>query len=257
MENNHKTIYDFQFELIYDYFSRLHRQGPGSLATTKKALSFIDGLNAESCIADIGCGTGTQTLYLAENTQGHIIASDIFPGFIDRLNANAQKAGFQDRITATVADMCSLSFDDEQFDLIWSEGAIYNVGFERGVTAWRKFLKPNGYIAVSEASWFTVERPKEIDDFWMANYPEMDLISTKIAQMERAGYRCVASFIEPEECWIKEYFAPQAQAQESFLRDHGQHQEARDFVSNERHEEALYMKYKDYYGYVFYIGQKI
>lgn len=257
MENEYKTIHDFQYELIYDYFSRLERQGPGFKEVTLKALSFIDGLSAESRIADIGCGSGTQTLYLAENTEGHITASDIFPGFIDKLRANASKAGFQDRITAMVADMKQLPFSDEQFDLIWSEGAIYNVGFKNGLNQWRKYLKPNGYVTVSEATWFTVERPKEIDDFWMANYPEIDLISTKIAQMERAGYKCVASFIEPEECWTKEYFAPQAAVQEAFLRDHGKLQAALDFVANERHEESLYMKYKDYYGYVFYIGQKI
>ena len=84
--------------------------------------------------------------------------------------------------------MDALPFQEEELDLIWSEGAIYNIGFERGMNEWNKFLKKNGFIAVTEASWFTPERPSEIDDFWMANYPEIDTIPRKIAQMEKAGY---------------------------------------------------------------------
>lgn len=63
--------------------------------------------------------------------------------------------------------MDNLPFQDEELDLIWSEGAIYNIGFERGMYEWNRFLKKNGFIAVTEASWFTPERPAEIEDFWM------------------------------------------------------------------------------------------
>lgn len=257
MSKDNKTIHDFQFELICDYFSRIDRQGPGSLEVTKKALSFITGLSEESQIADIGCGTGKQTLYLAESIEGHITASDIFPGFIDRLQKNILKVGLQNRISAIVADMKELPFSDEQFDLIWSEGAIYNIGFENGIKQWKKYLKPGGYITVSEASWLTTSRPKEIENYWMASYPEIDVISAKIAQMEQAGYKCIACFIEPEECWTKEYFALQSEIVEAFLRDHANNQAAHDFVANEQYERLLYEKYKNYYGYVFYIGKKL
>ena len=257
MSNDNKTIHDFQFELICDYFSRIDRQGPGSLEVTKKALSFITGLSEESRIADIGCGTGKQTIYLAQSVEGNITASDLFPGFIDLLQNNIKKLGLQNRIRAIVADMNELPFSDEQFDLIWSEGAIYNIGFENGIKQWKKYLKPGGYIAVSEASWLTTCRPKEIEDYWMASYPEIDVISAKIAQMEQAGYKCIASFIEPEECWTKEYFALQSEIEEAFLSDHSNNQAAFDFVASEQNERLLYEKYKDYYGYVFYIGKKL
>jgi hypothetical protein len=52
---------------IYDYFSNTERQGPGSPEITLKALSFINGLTEKSKIADIGCGTGGQTMVLAKN----------------------------------------------------------------------------------------------------------------------------------------------------------------------------------------------
>ena len=43
----------------------MERQGPGSPEVTLKALSFVDGLTDEYLIADIGCGTGGQTMVLA------------------------------------------------------------------------------------------------------------------------------------------------------------------------------------------------
>lgn len=80
---------------------------------------------------------------------------------------------------------------NEELDLIWSEGAIYNIGFEYGLNLWRSFLKKGGYIAVSEVSWFTDERPAEINDFWMDAYPEINTIPNKLAQMQKAGiYSC-------------------------------------------------------------------
>jgi SAM-dependent methyltransferase len=153
--------------------------------------------------------------------------------------------------------MDNLPFQEEELDMFWSEGAIYNIGFERGLNEWRKFLKPGGYVAVTEASWFTDERPEEINQFWEDAYPEIDTIPNKVAQMQKAGYIPVATFILPENCWTEHFYALQVSAQETFLKKHAGNQAAEDLVANERHEAQLYAKYKAYYGYVFYIGKKI
>lgn len=152
--------------------------------------------------------------------------------------------------------MDNLPFQNEELDLIWSEGAIYNIGFERGMNEWNRFLKKDGFIAVTEASWFTPERPAEIEDFWLANYPEIDTIPTKIAQMEKAGYTLTAHFILPENCWTEHFYAPQFPAQEAFLKEYSGNAAAADLIAGQRHEQSLYDKYKEYYGYVFYIGPK-
>ena len=133
----------------------MERQGPGSPEVTLKALSFVDGLTDESLIADIGCGTGGQTMVLAGHVPGQITGIDLFPGFIDIFNRNARQLGLQDRVKGIVGSMDALPFGEEELDMIWCEGAIYNIGFERGLKEWRKYLKPGGYIAVSESSWFT------------------------------------------------------------------------------------------------------
>ncbi len=252
-----KSIHDFDFKLICEYFSGMERQGPGSPEVTVKALSFIDNLTKESKIVDIGCGTGGQTMVLANHTPGLITGIDLFVDFIDIFNANSRRLNLQDRVKGIVASMDNLPFQQEEFDLIWSEGAIYNIGFERGLNEWRKFLKTGGFIAVSEASWFTEKRPVEIDGYWKDAYPGIDIISNKVGQMQKAGYIPMAAFVLPENCWTEHFYAPQVPAQEKFLKKHAGNKTAEALIENQRQEADLYYKYKEFYGYVFYIGKKI
>lgn len=257
MNDENKSIHEFDFSFICEYFSALERQGPGSPQVTVKALSFIEGLNDQSHIADLGCGSGGQTLVLAQHTAGSITAIDMFPEFIDLLNLNAKKHQLDDRVKGVVGSMDDLSFDEQSLDLIWSEGAIYNIGFEKGLKLWHKYLKPGGYIAVSEATWFTDERPAEIEEFWLREYPGIGTIASKVDQMQKAGYIPVATFILPEECWRENFYIPQVPIQESFLMKYPDNDNARELVQNMQHEAILYEKYSAYYGYVFFIGKKI
>jgi len=257
METDEAMIYDFNLNLICDYFGRLERQGPGSPESTERALSFIDNLSSESKIADLACGTGGQTMTLAQNTTGAITGLDIFPGFIEKFNANAEKFGVRNRVKGIVGSMDDLPFQPEEFDVIWSEGAIANIGFEKGLRYWRGFLKRGGYIAVTYESWFTDERPAEIEKFWVDAVPEMSTISHNIAILQKAGYKLIAAFALPDTCWSHTYFAPQKAIQRAFLDDNAGNDSAKAFVNYMDHEAELYSKYKQYYGYVFYIGKKV
>lgn len=257
MSNENKSIHEFDFSLICEYFSGLERQGPGSNENTIRALSFIPELSQDALIADLGCGTGAPAITLAKHSHGHITGVDLFPDFIELFNKYVERDQFQDRVKGIVGSMKDLPFRNESLDLIWSEGAIYNIGFVKGLKYWRRFLKDGAYIAVTDASWFTDERPGEINDFWNEAYPEIDTIPNKVAQMQEAGYVPVASFIIPESCWTNHFYEPQVRNQKLFLKRHPGNKTARELVANERREAALYSKYKPYYGYVFYIGKKI
>lgn len=258
MSNENKTISEFDLNIICEYFSNVERQGPGSPEATLKALGFVGHLTDESRIADLGCGTGGQTRVLAQHAPGQITGLDLFPGFIDLFNERARQLGLDGRVKGVVGSMeDTLPFGKESLDLIWSEGAIYNIGFERGLCEWKQYLKKGGYIAVTEASWFTDERPAEIEDFWMKAEPAIDTIPVKLAQLQRAGYVPVATFILPENCWTEHYYAPQAGVQEKFLRKYAGDRSVERFVAFVRQEAELYRRYKEFYGYVFYIGKKI
>jgi SAM-dependent methyltransferase len=256
MDNEKHTIHEFDLNIIYEFFSDTERQGPGSPEETLKALGFIDGLTEKSKIADIGCGTGGQTMVLGENTSCEIIGVDTWEGVIKQFNQNAQIRNLQDRVKGIVGNMEDLPFEEGEFDLIWSEGAIYNIGFERGINEWRKYLKLGGYIAVTENTWFTENRPAEIQEFWDSIYPEIDSIPNKVAQMQKAGYLPVATYILPESIWM-DYYSWQILRRESFLKKYKGNKSVEAFVDAMRYEAELYYKYKAYYGYVFYIGKKI
>jgi len=181
----------------------------------------------------------------------------LFPLFIELFNHNACLLGLQDRVQGVIESMDQLSFKDEELDLIWSEGAIYHIGFQRGLAEWKRFLKTGGFIAVTEVSWFTEERPSEINDFWLDAYPEIDTIPRKVAQMQQAGYLPMATFVLPENCWTEHFYAPQAIAQENFLKKYAGNSTVESLIASQRHEAQLFDKYKAYYGYVFYIGKKL
>src|SRR5574344_1381278 len=124
MENNLPSIHDFDVNLICDYYAGLHRQGPGSPEATQKALSFIPPLPASAIIVDLGCGTGGQTMVLAEHTQGTIIGFDLFPPFIEAFNRQAAAVGVSDRVEGRIGGREAPPFAAGFLDLSWCEGAI-------------------------------------------------------------------------------------------------------------------------------------
>ncbi len=251
------TTHKFEFDLINEFFTELERQGPGSPEETLRALSFIGNLSNKTKIADLGCGTGAQTMVLAQNTEATITALDLYAGSIEKLNRAAGELGLQSRVKGIVGSMDNLPFQNEEFDLIWSEGAIAGIGFEKGLNHWKRFLKKDGYIAVTYESWYTNERPAEIEKWWVEAVPEIGTIGHNISIMQKTGYIPVAAFTLPESCWTDNYFAPQKVRQEEFLKKHQGNKTVEDMIAFMKREADLYAKYKQYYGYVFYIGKKI
>ena len=116
MNNDNNTILGFDVNLICDFFLNTERQGPGSPEVTLKALSFIDNLTDKSLIADLGCGTGGQTMILAQHAPGKITGIDFFPGFIERFNKNAEKLNLQNRVKGIVGSMDDLSFEEYELE---------------------------------------------------------------------------------------------------------------------------------------------
>jgi ubiquinone/menaquinone biosynthesis C-methylase UbiE len=137
------------FDFVIETHIKLNRQGPGSPEMTIKALNHLDNHNKILRVADLGCGTGGQTMVLAQNIAGNIIGIDQCPDFINVFNDNAKKLNLHERVHGIVGSMENLPFQKEEFDLFWSEGAIDNIGFERGLKHWHGFLKKNGYVAVT------------------------------------------------------------------------------------------------------------
>jgi len=245
-------------ELLIDLHKNQNRQGPGSENETKKALSLaMLDKTKQLKVADIGCGTGASTIFLAKQLNAHITAVDFLPEFIDILKEASIRDGLGKKITPIVCSMDNLPFGEEEYDVIWSEGAIYNMGFERGIKEWRRYLKPGGTLAVSEITWITNNRPSEIETYWIREYPEIDMASSKIKILEKNGYSLTAYFVLPENCWIENYYRPLQNSFTAFIKRNDHSNEAQEIVRNEEAEIALYEKYKPYYSYGVYIAKKL
>jgi ubiquinone/menaquinone biosynthesis C-methylase UbiE len=208
-------------------------------------------------IADIGCGTGASTVVLAQRVKGHITAVDVLQDFLDVLERNAENMGLAENISTRCCSMDNLPFGDEEFDVIWSEGAIYNIGFERGIQDWKRYVKVGGLLVVSEITWITAHRPSELQTYWEREYPEIDVASSKIGVLEKNGYAPIGYFVLPEQCWLDNYYRPMQESFQHFLTRNGNTKEARAVVDAERREIEMYEHYKTFYSYGVYIARKL
>jgi cyclopropane fatty-acyl-phospholipid synthase-like methyltransferase len=244
--------------LLIDLHRRQYRQGPGGDPETLLAIT-LSGLSSKSTlsVADIGCGTGASSLVLAKELSAKITAIDLFPEFLAELEQRAEAAGLSDRLKTRAASMDDRLFQDASLDAIWSEGAIYNVGFENGIRAWRRYLKPGGVLAVSEITWLTKDRPKELTDHWIAEYPEVDTASAKLRLLEAYGYAPIGYFPLPKRCWLENYYRPLQDEFEAFLARHDGSDAARLIVEAERNEIALYERHSEFVSYGFYIARRV
>lgn len=246
--------------LLADLHVRNARQGPGSEAATLQALALLElaGLDRTKplAIADIGCGTGAAALPLLRETNATITAVDLLPQFLEALVERATAAGVVDRITTIEADMAELPFREGQFDVLWAEGAIYNIGFTRGITDWQRFLKPGGMLVVSEITWRTTVAavPEPLRAHWEREYPEVAPAAAKLSALEAAGYASIGYFPLPPACWRTEYYAPLSAGFPDFLARHEQSAAARAIVENEQHEIELYTEYQDFVSYGVYLA---
>lgn len=247
-----------ELELIIDLNKNSERQGPGSEKETLKALDLMNLQEGKYLkIADIGCGSGAQTITLAKNLNGQITAVDLFHEFLDELNVRSKESGLNEKIITLEKSMDDLPFKHEDFDIIWSEGAIYNIGFENGIKKWKDFLKSGAYLAVSEVTWISNTRPQQIQEFWTREYPQIDTASNKIRVLEDNGFTLAGYFILSENSWIENYYKALEAGFDDFLERNNNSDRAKKVIEEYKDEIDVYLNYKDYYSYGFYIARKI
>ena len=240
-------------DLFYEIYDALPRGGPGNNESTKKAFKLIPDLPGSPKILDIGCGKGIQTIELMKISDGYMVAVDNHRTFLSALYMNAQKAGISERLSCIQGDMFSLGFKPHTFDLIWSEGAIYILGFEKGLKSCRSFLRTNGCIAVTEITWLKENPPAEVDGFFNQEYPDMHNIQANLEIIDTAGYDLIDYFVLPEEAWWDDYYYPLEERVKEVKPNYKNNKNALKLFDLLHLEIEMYRKYSDYYGYVFYI----
>lgn len=243
------------WKYFYEIFEEIPRQGPGTRESTERAVKSISPLNRESRILDIGSGTGAQTFDLAGATDARIMAIDSHPPFIEKLVKRSRELGFDKRITAQVGDMAELKFPDGSFDVVWSEGAIFVIGFAQGLSSWRRLLKPGGHMVISEYCWFKENPPKELVDLHFDGCPEAETVAARRKDIAAQGYKLVDEFVLPDAGWWENFYVPLGIVLENFRKKHAGNAEALEVASRCQLEIDLCRKYSDFFGYVFFVLQ--
>jgi SAM-dependent methyltransferase len=242
--------------MFFELHAGLLREGPGDDASTERALRLLPDLPAHPRILDIGCGPGAQTLVLARATGGTVTAVDVHQPFLDELMQRARAAGLAESIRPLRASMDALPFEPESFDLVWSEGSIYIMGFERGLRAWRPLVRRDGYVVVSELTWLVDDPPAPARSFWDEAYPAMRSVTGNRATIERCGYAHVADFVLPKQAWLTDYYGPLSRRIDLLERRHADDPAALRFLAGERGEIDVFTAHGDAYGYVFYLMRR-
>lgn len=246
---------DQMMDVFFEIHTDLPREGPGSSESTRKAFRMLPDIPEDPSILDVGCGPGLQTLDLASLTEGKITALDNHQPYLDRLSEKAKQSGLTERIQVVNGDMFSLDFAPGSFDLIWAEGSIYIMGFEKALGAWKPLLKKPGYLSATEVAWIKANPPEELRLFWAEEYPAIQDNEANIASIRRAGYSLIGQFILPESAWWDPYYTP-LEARLGLLREkYRDNSEALAVVELHEREIDFYRKYSDYYGYIFYVMQ--
>lgn len=197
--------YEVYMKHFFKVFERMKRQGPGGRATTLKAFEKAAGQGEINTILDVGCGKGASSLVLAEISDAFITAVDNHQPFLDHLKAQAGRLGVDGQIATVNMSMSALDFPCPSFDLIWSEGSAYIMGFEKALEAWRPLVNPAGFLFVSEAVWLTDRPSPACADYWRVEYPVMTDVKTRKAQARQLGYDILSWFILPREDWTAFY----------------------------------------------------
>ena len=233
----------------------LPREGPGNPASLERALGLVGPLPEHARVLDIGCGPGAQTLELARRLpSASIVAVDLHAPFLQSLESSARAAGVEERIETLEANMHDLAehFEPQSFDLLWSEGAAYNLGLEVALRTWRPLLTPGGRIALTEPVFLTKTTPAPVREMF-AEYPAMQSVEGCRTTVRECDYELLADFVLPEAAWRDDYYAPLAarldELEEQFPTDSPE----RLVAAEHRQEIALFDQHCDHYGYCFLI----
>ena len=202
---------------------------------TRKAFQMLPKLEKPR-ILDIGCGSGVPTIELANLSDGEIIGIDVNQSLLDKLNNKIEKEGFSNRVKTMKCSLFEIDFPDESFDIIWAEGSISIIGFEKGLKEWSRLLKTNGFLVVHD---------------------EIKNISNKLKKIPNCGYKLINYFSLPEDAWWIEYYSPLEKRIQELSIKYIEHPEILRALDKKKEEIERVKKNPRNYGSIFFIMQKL
>jgi SAM-dependent methyltransferase len=243
--------------IFFELYESLPRQGPGNRACAARALAFCRDLPPAAAVLDLGCGVGGQTLHLADLTSSSIVALDSHAANIERLRATVAVRGLAEWIQPVVGDMAEPGLPPASFDLVWSEGALYNIGIEKALHVCRVLLRAGGYLAFTDAVWRRDNPPSEVKASFDGDYPTMGRVPDVLAAIERSGFSLIGHFTLPDEAWWEDFYTPMEIRIDELRGKYEDDDEALAVLDQLAQEPEMHRRYSDYYAYEFFVARLI
>jgi len=244
------------WQIFFEVFETLPRQGPGNRACAAKALALCRDLPPLPAVIDLGCGVGGQTLHLAELTSGTIVAVDSHAPSIKRLRATVAERGLSQRVLPVVGDMANLGLQPASFDLVWSEGALYNISIENAMRVCHGLLRPGGYLAFTDVVWCKENPPPEVKATFDLDYPSMGRVPDVLAVIERCGFSLIGHFALPDEAWWDDFYTPMQRRIEELRGRYAVDGEALAVLNQIAQEPEMHQRHSDYYAYELFVVRR-
>jgi SAM-dependent methyltransferase len=241
--------------LFLEVYEPLPRQGPGDRASAARALALCAGLPEIPSILDLGCGAGGQTLHLTELTAGRIVAIDRHTPSVERLRMRAAEHGVADRVEALVGEMDDPGQAPESFDLVWSEGAFYNIGIERALRVCHPLLRAGGYLVFTDAVWRKDDPPPEVTESF-ADYSSMGTAADLVAVIDESDFSLVGHFTLPDRAWWDDFYTPMERRIAELQSKYRDDAEALEVLSQLAQEPEMHRQHAAYYAYELFVGRK-
>jgi ubiquinone/menaquinone biosynthesis C-methylase UbiE len=243
-------------EYIYEVCEALPRSGPGDNESTRRAFDIIPHFRTPPFILDIGCGQGMQTIELAKISKGKIIALDNHQPFLDLLVDQAKKQKVEEKIVPKNISMLEMYFNEKTFDLIWSEGALYFMGFQNGLKRCHHVLKEKGCLAVTELVYTGPNPPAAVVEYFESEYPDIKRIEENIEIIKGEGFDLISNFTLPETAWLDNYYLPMELELPPLTEKYQGNEVAQAVFNGFQSEADFYKKYSNFYGYEFFVMKK-
>jgi len=205
------------------------------LKYTRKAFQLLPKLDKPR-ILDVGCGSGVPTIELAKLSKGEVVGLDIDQSLLDELNRKIEVEGLSNRVTTRKCSMFEMDFPDESFDIIWAEGSISVIGFERGLKEWRRLLKPRGFLVVHAETRKMLDKLKKIPSF---------------------GYKLLNHFSLPEDAHWTEYYKPLEIRIQELRAEYKNDPEILEVLRKHQNEIDMVKRNPKEFSSAFYIMQKL
>lgn len=114
-----------------------------------------------------------------------------------------------------------------------------------------KIYETRGYLAFTEAVWFTETPSADVKRFWQENCPDIKDVQSIRTIAEKAGYSWITSFPLPVSAWWDDYYTPLVARLPTLEEKYRTHPEAQAILAGLKREIDIYREHSGEYGYQF------